>query len=134
MKKVIEELEQSKVQILKLISKKPKDNEAKKLLEVVEKTIGWLEKENKKFEKNIEAYGTIEVQIENYSFIKDERITKGISVYKVDLDGLYEYIDLIQLRKKHLNFINNIESLKGLAIEWYMENIQNEKVGLKNGN
>jgi len=127
MKKVIEELEQSKVQVLKLISKKPKDDEAKKLLEVVEKTIGWLEKENKKFEKNIEAYGTIEVQIENYSFIKDERIAKGISVYKVDLDGLYEYIDLIQLRKKHLNFINNIESLKELAIEWYMENIQNEK-------
>ena len=84
--------------------------------------------------KVIEAYGSIEVQIENYSFIKDERIKKGISVYKVDLDGLYEYIDLIQLRKKHLNFINNIESLKGLAIEWYMENIQNEKVVLKNEN
>ncbi|MFR8871872.1 MAG: hypothetical protein ACLVIH_17970 [Paraclostridium sordellii] len=50
MKKVIEELEQSKVQILKLISKKPKDNEAKKLLQIVEKTIEWLEKENKKVE------------------------------------------------------------------------------------
>lgn len=127
MKKVIEELEQSKVQILKLISKKPKDDEAKKLLEVVEKTIEWLEKENKKFE-NIEAYGTIEVQIENYSFIKDERIAKGISVYKVDLDGLYEYIDLIKVCKKHLNSINNIEGLKELAIEWYMDNIQNKKV------
>ncbi|CEP50250.1 hypothetical protein GKD08_04765 [Paeniclostridium sordellii] len=134
MKKVIEELEQSKVQILKLISKKPKDNDAKKLLEVVEKTIGWLEKENKKFEKNIEAYGSIEVQIENYSFIRDERIDKGISVYKVDLDGLYEYIDLIKVCKKHLNSINNIEGLKELAIEWYMENIQNEKVVLKNEN
>lgn len=128
MKKVIEELEQSKVQILKLISKKPKDSEVKKLLEVVEKTIEWLEKENKKFEKNIEAYGTIEVQIENYSFIKDERITKGISVYKVDLDGLYEYIDLIKVCKKHLNSINNIEGLKELAIDWYMENTQNKKV------
>ena len=118
MKKVIEELEQSKVQVLKLISKKPKDDEAKKLLEVVEKTIEWLEKENKKLEKNIEAYGSIEVEIENYSFIKDERIDKGISVFKIDSDGLYEYIDLI----------NNIESLRELAIEWYVENIQNEKV------
>ncbi|MCR1851103.1 hypothetical protein NSA42_17655 [Paeniclostridium sordellii] len=41
MKKVIEELEQSKVQVLKLISKKPKDDETKKLLQVVEKTIEW---------------------------------------------------------------------------------------------
>ena len=57
MKKVIEELEQSKVQILKLISKKLKDN------------------------------------------------------------------DVIKLSRKHLNFINDIESLRGLAIEWYMENI-----------
>ena len=128
MKKVIEELEQSKVQVLKLISKKPKDDEAKKLLEVVEKTIEWLEKENKKLEKNIEAYGSIEVEIENYSFIKDERIDKGISVYLVDSDGLYEYIDLIKVCKKHLNSINNIEGLKELAIEWYVENIQNKKV------
>ena len=128
MKKVIEELEQSKVQVLKLISKKPKDDDAKKLLEVVEKTIEWLEKENKKLEKNIEAYGSIEVEIENYSFIKDERIDKGISVYLVDSDGLYEYIDLIKVCKKHLNSINNIEGLKELAIEWYVENIQNKKV------
>lgn len=128
MKKVIEELEQSKVQVLKLISKKPKDDEAKKLLEVVEKTIEWLERENKKLEKNIEAYGSIEVEIENYSFIKDERIDKGISVFKIDSDGLYEYIDLIKICKKHLNSINNIESLRELAIEWYVENIQNEKV------
>lgn len=128
MKKVIEELEQSKVQVLKLISKKPKDDDAKKLLEVVEKTIEWLEKENKKLEKNIEAYGSIEVEIENYSFIKDERIDKGISVFKIDSDGLYEYIDLIKICKKHLNSINNIESLRELAIEWYVENIQNEKV------
>lgn len=123
MNKILEELEQSKVQVLKIISKKPKDEEAKKLLEAVEKTIYWLKKENKKF-NDIEAYGTIEVQIENYSFIKDERITKGISVYKVDSDGLYDYIDVIQLSKKHLNFINDIESLRGLAIEWYMENIK----------
>lgn len=81
--------------------------------------------------KVIEAYGSIEVQIENYSFIKDERIKKGISVYKVDLDGLYEYIDLIKVCKKHLNSINNIEGLKELAIEWYMENTQNEKGGIK---
>lgn len=128
MKKVIEELEQSKVQVLKLISKKPKDDDAKKLLEVVEKTIAWLESENKKFENNIEAYGSIEVEIENYSFIKDERIDKGISVFKIDSDGLYEYIDLIKICKKHLNSINNIESLRELAIEWYVENIQNEKV------
>ena len=128
MKKVIEELEQSKVQVLKLISKKPKDDEAKKLLEVVEKTIEWLEKENEKLEKNIEAYGSIEVEIENYSFIKDERIDKGISVFKIDSDGLYEYIDLIKICKKHLNSINNIEGLKELAIEWYVENIQNKKV------
>lgn len=117
MKKIIKDLEESKVQILKLISKKPKDDEAKALLKVVEKTIEWLETENKKFEKNIEAYGSIEVQIENYSFVKDERIVKGISVYKVDTDGLYEYIDLIKVCKKHLNSINNIEDLRGLAIE-----------------
>lgn len=127
MKKLIEELEQSKVQVLKLISKNPKDNENKRLLELVEKTIEWLEKENKKG-KDIAAYGSIEVEIENYSFIKDERIDKGISVYLVDSDGLYEYIDLIKVCKKHLNSINNIEGLKELAIEWYVENIQNEKV------
>lgn len=101
MNKILEELEQSKVQVLKIISKKPKDEEAKKLLEAVEKTIYWLKKENKKF-NDIEAYGIVEVQIENYSFIKDERITKGISVYKVDSDGLYDYIDVIQLSKKYL--------------------------------
>ncbi len=127
MKKLIKELEQSKVQVLKLISKNPKENENKRLLELVEKTIKWLENENQKF-KGIEAYGSIEVEIENYSFIKDERIDKGISVYLVDSDGLYEYIDLIKVCKKHLNSINNIEGLKELAIEWYVENIQNEKV------
>lgn len=55
-------------------------------------------------------------------------------MYKVDSDGLYDYIDLIKVCKKHLNSINDIESLRGLAIEWYMENIQNEKELFKNGN
>lgn len=127
MKKLIEELEQSKVQVLKLISKNPKDNENKRLLELVEKTIEWLENEKQKC-KGIEAYGSIEVEIENYRFVKDERIDKGISVYKVDSDGLYEYIDLIKICKKHLNSINNIEGLRELAIEWYMDNVKNKKV------
>lgn len=134
MKKIIEELEESKVQVLKLISKKPKDDDAKRLLEVVEKTIEWLEKENKKLGKNIEAYGSIEVEIENYSFIKDERINKGISVYKIDSDGLYEYIDLIKICKNHLKAINNIEGLRELAIKWYMENIQNKNVEMTSSN
>lgn len=133
MKKLIEELEQSKVQVLKLISKNPKYNENKKLLELVEKTIEWIKNENKKV-KDIAAYGSIEVEIENYSFIKDERIDKGISVYKVDSDGLYEYIDVIKVCKKHLNSINNIEGLKELAIEWYVENIQNKKVEMTSSN
>ena len=131
MKKIIEELEESKVQVLKLISKKQKDDDAKRLLEVVEKTIEWLENENK---KGIEAYGSVEVEIENYRFVRDERIDKGLSVYKVDSDGLYEYIDLIKICKNHLKAINNIEGLKELAVEWYMENIDYKKAEITSSN
>ncbi|WP_057547312.1 hypothetical protein, partial [Paraclostridium sordellii] len=129
-KNTIKKLEEIKIKTLQMIALKPKDKEVRELLNIVETTIKAFENEKANI-KEVEAYGSIEVQIESYSFIRDERIDKGISVYKVDLDGLYEYIDLIKVCKKHLNSINNIEGLKELAIEWYMENIQNEKVVLK---
>ena len=132
-KNTIKKLEEIKIKTLQMIALKPKDKEVRELLNIVETTIKAFENEKANI-KEVEAYGSIEVQIESYSFIRDERIDKGISVYKVDLDGLYEYIDLIKVCKKHLNSINNIEGLKELAIEWYMENIQNEKVVLKKEN
>lgn len=126
-KNTIKKLEEIKIKTLQMIALKPKDKEARELLNIVETTIKAFENEKANI-KEIEAYGSIEVEIENYSFIKDERIDKGISVFKIDSDGLYEYIDLIKICKKHLNSINNIEGLRELAIEWYVENIQNKKV------
>lgn len=127
-KKAIGALEESRVKILKLISKKPKDTDVKELLEIVEKTLEAFKNENLTKENVIEAHGSIEVEIEEYRFVRYERMDKGISVYKVDSDGLYEYIDLIKVCKKHLNFINNIEGLRKLAIDYYIENIKNKKV------
>lgn len=129
-KSTIKKLEEIKVKTLQMMALKPKDKEASELLKIVETTIKAFENENKKIQEKIESYGSIEIEIENYRFIRDERITKGISVYKVDLDGLYEYIDLIKVCKKHLNSINNIEGLRGLAIEWYKEELDN---GIKKG-
>ncbi|WP_270505570.1 hypothetical protein [Paraclostridium sordellii] len=128
-KSTIKKLEEIKVKTLQMMALKPKDKEVSELLKIVETTIKVFE--NEKLNKNeIESYGSIEIEIENYKFVRDERITKGISVYKVDLDGLYEYIDLIKVCKKHLNSINNIEDLRVLAIEWYKEELDN---GIKKG-
>lgn len=128
-KKAIGCLEESRVNILKLISKKPKDEQAKELLTIVEKTLEVFKNESFKTENIIEAYGSVEVEIENFRFIKDERDKKGISVYKIDKqDGLYEYIDRIKICKEHFIAINNIESLKYISKNWYMNNIQNKKV------
>ena len=126
-KNTIKKLEEIKIKTLQMIALKPKDKEAIELLNIVETTIKAFENEKANI-KEVEAYGYVEVEIENYRFIKDERIDKGISVYKVDSDGLYEYIDLIKICKKHLNSINNIEGLRELAIEWYMDNVKNKKV------
>ena len=126
-KNTIKKLEEIKIKTLQMIALKPKDKEARELLNIVETTIKAFENEKVNI-KVVEAYGSIEVEIENYRFVKDERIDKGISVYKVDSDGLYEYIDLIKICKKHLNSINNIEGLRELAIEWYMDNVKNKKV------
>lgn len=126
-KNTIKKLEEIKIKTLQMIALKPKDKEAIELLNIVETTIKAFENEKANI-KEVEAYGSVEVEIENYRFIKDERIDKGISVYKVDSDGLYEYIDLIKICKKHLNSINNIEGLRELAIEWYMDNVKNKKV------
>lgn len=126
-KNTIKKLEEIKIKTLQMIALKPKDKEARELLNIVETTIKAFENEKANI-KEVEAYGSIEVEIENYRFVKDERIDKGISVYKVDSDGLYEYIDLIKICKKHLNSINNIEGLRELAIEWYMDNVKNKKV------
>lgn len=128
-KKAIGVLEESKVKILKLISKKPKDEQAKELLEIVEKTLQTFKNEKLTKENVIEAHGSIEIEIEDYRFIKDERVKKGISVYRIDkYDGLYEYIDIIKICKEHFIAINNIESLKNISKNWYMNNIQNKKV------
>lgn len=130
-KKAIEDLEESRVKILKLISKNPKDEEVKDLLTIVEKTVKAFKNEKLTKENVIEAYGSVEVEIEEFRFIKDERIKKGISVYKIDKqDGLYEYIDVIKISKENLGFINDIESLKKVAIKWYKEDLDN---GIKNG-
>lgn len=126
-KNTIKKLEEIKIKTLQMIALKPKDKEARELLNIVETTIKAFENEKANI-KEVEAYGSVEVEIENYRFVKDERIDKGISVYKVDSDGLYEYIDLIKICKKHLNSINNIEGLRELAIEWYMDNVKNKKV------
>ena len=126
-KNTIKKLEEIKIKTLQMIALKPKDKEARELLNIVETTIKAFENEKANI-KEVEAYGSVEVEIESYRFVKDERIDKGISVYKVDSDGLYEYIDLIKICKKHLNSINNIEGLRELAIEWYMDNIKNKKV------
>ena len=122
MKAVISELEKSKCEILKVIARKPKDENAKVLLDITKRTIAWLKEENEKIENDIKSYGTIEVEIENYRFVKDERITKGISVYMVGSDGLYEYIDCIKMSKAHLNMINNLESLRIVSMDWYLAN------------
>ena len=128
-KKAIGDLEESRVKILKLISKKPKDEQAKELLDIVEKTLETFKNEKLTQENAIEAYGSIKVEIGDYKFIKDERAKKGISVYKIDkYDGIYEYIDIIKICKEHFIAINNIESLKNISKKWYMNNIQNKKV------
>lgn len=123
-KKAIGALEESRVKILKLISKKPKDGQAKELLEIVEKTLETFKNEKLTKENVIEAHGSIQVEIEDYRFIKDERVKKGISVYRIDkYDGLYEYIDNIKLCKEYLYYINDIHSLKKIGIKWYKENV-----------
>lgn len=122
-KKAIGDLEESRVKILKLISKNPKDEQAKELLEIVEKTLETFKNEKLTQENAIEAYGSIEVEIRDYKFIKDERVKKGISVYKIDkYDGLYEYIDIIEICKEHFSLINNIEGLKEISKRWYKDN------------
>lgn len=123
MKKIIKDLEESKVKILKIISRNPKDEEAKSILNTLEITIKVFDKEELKIKKSVKAFGTIEVEIDEYRFVKNERSEKGIFVYKVDTDGLYEYIDNIKLCKEYLESINDIESLKKVAIKWYKENI-----------
>lgn len=123
-KKAIGDLEESRVKILKLISKKPKDEQTKELLEIVEKTLETFKNEKLTQENEIEAYGSIEVAIGDYKFIKDERVKKGISVYKIDkYDGLYEYIDIIKICKEHFSLINNIEGLKLISKRWYKDNV-----------
>lgn len=126
-KNTIKKLEEAKIKTLQMIAIKPKDKEARELLKIVETTIKAFENE-KINENEIESYGSIEIEIENYRFVKDERIKKGISVYKVDLDGLYEYIDMIKVCKGHLTSINNIEGLRELSINWYKNNIKCKKV------
>lgn len=122
-KKAIGDLEESRVKILKLISKKPKDEQAKELLDIVEKTLETFKNEKLTQENAIKAYGSIEVEIGDYKFIKDERAKKGISVYKIDkYDGLYEYIDIIKICKEHFSLINNIEGLKEISKRWYKDN------------
>ena len=122
-KKAIGDLEESRVKILKLISKKPKDEQAKELLEIVERVLETFKNEKLTKENVIEAYGSIEVEIGDYKFIKDERVKKGISVYKIDkYDGLYEYIDIIKICKEHFSLINNIEGLKEISKRWYKDN------------
>lgn len=123
-KKAIGDLEESRIKILKLISKNPKDTDAKELLEIVEKTLETFKNENITKENIIQAHGSIEVEIEDYRFIKDERVKKGISVYRIDkYDGLYEYIDIIKICKEHFSSINNIEGLKEISKRWYKDNV-----------
>lgn len=122
-KKQIGDLEESRVKILKLISKNHKDEQAKELLGIIEKTLEVFKNEKLTQENEIEAYGSIEVAIGDYKFIKDERAKKGISVYKIDkYDGLYEYIDIIEICKEHFSLINNIEGLKEISKRWYKDN------------
>lgn len=129
-KKAIGALEESRVDILKIISRNPKDEEAKSILSTLELVKEIFEKEEFKTKKLIKAYGSIEVEIEDYRFRKDERSSKGIAVYEVDVDGLYEYIDNIKLCKEYLESINDIESLKKIAIKWYKEELDK---GIKKG-
>lgn len=123
-KKAIGDLEEGRVKILKLISKNPKDEQAKELLEIVERALETFKNEKLTKENVIEAYGSIEVEIGDYKFIKDERAKKEISVYKIDkYDGLYEYIDIIKICKEHFSLINNIEGLKEISKRWYKDNV-----------
>lgn len=131
LKQIIEKLETGRVDILKVISRNPKDEEAKSILTTLDMAIEVFEKEELTPKKTIKADGFIEIEIEDYRFRRDERSDKGIAVYQVDVDGLYEYIDNIKLCKEYLESINDIESLKKVAIKWYTEGLDNE---IKNGN
>lgn len=122
-KGILKELEPIKLQAVKIIANNPKDIEAKELLEKVEMTIEVFKEEAS---KNIySAYGSIEVEIENYRFKKDERNRKGIEIYKVDIDGLYEYLETKSICKSHIDAIKDIDSLKLFARDYYnkIENI-----------
>ncbi|MEG2983835.1 MAG: hypothetical protein RR835_03980 [Peptostreptococcaceae bacterium] len=123
LKEVLQDLEKRKIDLLNKIADNPKNSDAKELLNIVELAIKAFEKEGFKIKKEIEAFGFIEIAIGDYRFTKDERIVKGISVYKVDTDGLYEYIETIKTCKVYLDTINDIESLKGISSDWYRDNI-----------
>lgn len=127
LKQIIKKLEDGRVDILKVISRNPKDEEAKSILSTLELVKKAFEKEELKPRKAINAYGSIEIEIEDYRFRRDERSDKGIAVYQVDVDGLYEYIDNIKLCKEYLESINDIESLKKVAVKWYTEELIKSK-------
>lgn len=119
--KILKDLEQIKVKALKIISNNPKDEEGKEIISLVDMTIDVFKEEAKK-ENKVEAYGSIEIEIDDFIFKKDERNLKGIEIYKVDKDGLYEFLETKKICTPHLNAITDIESLKAFAREHYYYN------------
>ena len=125
-KKILRDLEQMKIKALKILSNNPKDLEAKELLGIVEMSIEVFEEESVKEKDILEAYGSIAIEVEDYRFVKDERNNMGVEVYRVDSDGLYEYLQTIKLCKEQFKYIKDIENLKIFAIDWYKDNIKNQ--------
>lgn len=119
--KILKDLEQIKVKALKIISNNPKDEEGKSIISLVDMTIDVFKEEAKK-ENKIEAYGSIEIEIDDFIFKKDERNLKGIEIYKVDKDGLYEFLETKKICKTHLDAIKDIDSLKIFARDHYYYN------------
>lgn len=118
----LKDLEEIKIKALKIISNNPKDKEGKDILNLVDITIDAFKNEANK-ENKVETYGSIEVEIGEHSFIKDERNIEGIEIYKIDKDGLYEFLETKKICKPHLDAIKDIESLKVFAIDYYRENL-----------